>query len=267
MARHGDLRAAREGLHPAPSRSARAAARHVCRALPACRSIEYLKKPRRDRGRAAAGARHGGRAAPAAARPAQLLGLQHASASSRPRCAISDRHAGRVQDHGEDAARGGHRGDPRRGLQPHRGGRPHRADALASAASTTRSTTASTRATRARYLNFTGTGNSLNTAHRVVLAHGDGQPALLGRGDARRRLPLRPRRHARAEPARRLRPQRRVPRRGAPGPGAVARQADRRALGHGRAAATSSATSRPAGRSGTTSIATRCAPTGGATAA
>ena len=47
----------------------------------------------------------------------------------------------RVQDHGEDAALGRDRGDPRRRLQPHRRGQRARADALASAASTTPPTT------------------------------------------------------------------------------------------------------------------------------
>ena len=51
------------------------------------------------------------------------------------------------------------------------------------------------------------------------------------------------------------------------GPGAVAGEADRRALGHRARAAIRSAASRPAGRSGTTSSATRCAPSGRATKA
>ena len=76
----------------------------------------------------------------------------------------------RIQDPGEDAARGGHRGDPRRGLQPHRAKATTPGRRSPSAASTTRSTTASIRTNPRRYLNFTGTGNSFNSAHRVVLA-------------------------------------------------------------------------------------------------
>ena len=52
------------------------------------------------------------------------------------------RRAGaRVQGDGEGAAPRRDRGDPRRRLQPHRRGQPPRADALASAASTTSRTT------------------------------------------------------------------------------------------------------------------------------
>ena len=47
------------------------------------------------------------------------------------------------------------------------------------------------------YNDFTGTGNALELRH-LCAAHGHRQPALLGRGDAGRRLPLRSRDHARA---------------------------------------------------------------------
>ena len=55
----------------------------------------------------------------------------------------------RVQDDGPRPARRRHRGDPRRGLQPHGRGQPAGADAVASAASTTPRTTACRRTTRA----------------------------------------------------------------------------------------------------------------------
>ncbi len=58
------------------------------------------------------------------------------------------RHGARVQDDGEEPPRGGHRGHPRRGLQPHRRGQPPRADARASRASTTRVITGWCRTTR-----------------------------------------------------------------------------------------------------------------------
>ena len=48
----------------------------------------------------------------------------------------------RVQDPGARAAPGGHRGDPRRGLQPHRRGQRAGPDPVASGGSTTRPTTA-----------------------------------------------------------------------------------------------------------------------------
>ena len=46
------------------------------------------------------------------------------------------------------------------------------------------------------YMDFTGCGNTLNMIHPRVLAAHHGQPAPLGAGDARGRLPLRPGEHA-----------------------------------------------------------------------
>ena len=65
-----------------------------------------------------------------------------------------------VQGDGPRAARGRHRSDPRRRLQPHRRGQPPGADAVLRA-STTRRTTGSSTTTR-YYMDYTGTGNSLN---------------------------------------------------------------------------------------------------------
>ena len=62
-----------------------------------------------------------------------------------------------------------HRGDPRRRLQPHRRGQSPRADALASRASTTPPTTGSVADDRRYYMDYTGTGNSLNMRHPHVL--------------------------------------------------------------------------------------------------
>ena len=69
------------------------------------------------------------------------------------------------------------------------------------------------------YINDTGTGNTLNLSHPRVHPDGDRQPALLGAGDARRRLPLRPRHHPRAR-AGRLRHAQRLHEGGDAGPGA-----------------------------------------------
>ena len=52
------------------------------------------------------------------------------------------------------------------------------------------------------YINDTGTGNTVNLSHPRVIADGDRQPALLGAGDACRRLPLRSRHHPGARAAR-----------------------------------------------------------------
>ena len=86
----------------------------------------------------------------------------------------------------------------------------------------------------AHYEDFTGCGNTLNVRHPQVLQAGDGQPALLGDRDARRRLPLRPGAGARPRD-RQLRSVGRVLRRHPPGSDPVAREADRRAVGSRRA--------------------------------
>ena len=83
------------------------------------------------------------------------------------------------------------RGDPRRRLQPHRRGRRVTGRRCASAASTTRPTTGSTD-DRRRYVDDTGCGNTVEPASAAGAAPGHGRAALLGAGDARRRLPLRP---------------------------------------------------------------------------
>ena len=115
-----------------------------------------------------------------------------------------------------------------------------------------------------RYQDFTGCGNTLEHAVAARAAAHDGQPALLGRGDARRRLPLRPGLGARARTARGRSPVV-VLRRHAAGSDRLARQADRRTVGRRRRADTRSATSRPAGPSGTASTATPCGGSGAAT--
>ncbi len=83
------------------------------------------------------------------------------------------------------------------------------------------------------YMDFTGCGNTLNMVHPAFHPAAHGQPALLGHGDARRRLPLRSRLGARAR-AQGRRSARRVLRHHLPGSDARARQAHRRALGPGR---------------------------------
>ena len=80
------------------------------------------------------------------------------------------------------------------------------------------------------------------------------QPALLGRRDARRRVPLRPRAGARPRRSRRFDPAAPVLRRRAPGPDPRRGEADRRAVGPRSGRLPASAASRRAGRSGTASI-------------
>ena len=85
-----------------------------------------------------------------------------------PRYFVDAATCARVQDDGEDASLGRHRGDPRRRLQPHRRRQPARADAVASAASTTRYYRLKPENPR-YYIDYTGCGNTLNMQHPRVL--------------------------------------------------------------------------------------------------
>ena len=170
------------------------------------------------------------------ARADQLLGLQH---DRLPRAAQplllgrAARRAGRrVQDDGQGAAHGRHRGHPRRGLQPHRRGRRPRPDAVLPRHRQPRLLPARRRQPVA-----------LHRLHRLrqlaqraapALAAADhGLAALLDPRDARRRVPLRPRLGPGPGAARR-RPAVHVLRPGAAGPGGLPGEADRRAVGRRR---------------------------------
>ena len=182
VARDGDLRAARARLHdahpdvPPQLRGTYAGAR--------LRAGDRLPEaPRRHHGRAAAGARLRRRPPPGRARACATTGATTPSASSRPRCATARRgKVERVQDDGEDAARGRHRGDPRRGLQPHRRRQPARARRCRFRGIDNASYyRLDARATPRYYDDFTGCGNTLNMRASARAAAGDGLAALLGR--------------------------------------------------------------------------------------
>ena len=99
----------------------------------------------------------------------ELLGLQHhrllRAGPEVLQRGIARRAGAGVQGDGARPARGGHRGHPRRRLQPHRRGQPPRPDAVASAASTTPPTTGWSTTTSSYYMDYTGTGNTLNVRH------------------------------------------------------------------------------------------------------
>ncbi len=167
--------------------------------------------------------------------PAQLLGLQHAGLLLRGAALCRGRRGGqrgarRVPSHGAQAARGGHRGDPRRGLQPHgrdRRVRPHAQLARAGQRQLLPAARRRPPALREPYR----LRQHARPEPPAGAADGDGQPALLGAGDACRRLPLRPG-HGAGPRAPRLRPPRGLFRLHRAGPGAATCEADRRALGH-----------------------------------
>ena len=127
--RERHLRGARQGAHPPAPGRARGAARHLRRSR-APRGGRAPPAPRHHGDRA--DARAPVRAGLHAARPgaAQLLGLQHPRVLRPARLLRRHRRArpagAGVQGDGEGAARGRHRGDPRRRLQPHRRGQPPR---------------------------------------------------------------------------------------------------------------------------------------------
>ena len=124
---HRDLRSARHGPHQETSGCSGGPPRHV-RGPRAPRHDRAPHHARRDRRRAAADPRVRDRAAPAHPGAQELLGLQHRGLL-RP--ALGLRHAGGARSRaaggaarsaadGARPARRGHRGHPRRRLQPHR---------------------------------------------------------------------------------------------------------------------------------------------------
>ena len=232
--RDGHLRDARQGLHEAAPRRARGPARHLRRpglragdratsrssASPRSSCCRSTTSPTRTSSSSEGLTNYWGYSSIGFLAP-------HAGYAATG----AHRRAGpRVQGHGQGAAPGGHRGDPRRRLQPHRRGQPPRPDARPSRASTTSRYYRLMPDDPRFYMDFTGTGNSLNAVHPSVLrlimdslrywvieCHVDGFRFDLASALARElydvdRLP-------------------RVLRHDPPGPGPVAGQAHRRAVG------------------------------------
>ncbi len=211
VARHRDLRGAREGVHGAAPGRARGPARHVRR--PRLRGGDRALPPaRRDRGRAPADPPHRRRAPPGREGADELLGLQLDRLLRPARAVRGDRdgrRAGaRVQGDGEGAAPRRDRGDPRRRLQPHRRGQPPRADARLQG-----------RRQRLVLPADAGRPALLHGLHRHREQPQPGAPerppadhglaSLLGDRLPRRRVPVRPRLGARARVLRRRPPRRR----------------------------------------------------------
>ena len=123
----------------------------------------------------------------------------------------------------------GHRGDPRRGLQPHRRGQPHGPDAV-HARHRQRRLLPPRRRRPALLHGLHGHGQLAERAQPAHAAADHGLAALLGHRDARRRLPVRPRVHAGPRVLRR-RPAVGVLRPRPAGPGDQSGEAHRRAVG------------------------------------
>ncbi len=233
---HGALRDACEGDQRHALGRAACPARHLRGSRPSG-GHRTPHGPGRDRRRAAAGASVPVRAAAVGHEADELLGLFDRRVLRAARRLQFGGRPGRagdgVQVDGRGAARGGHRGDSRRRLQPH--GR---------------------RAARGTGVELPGAGERgllparpgrpvplhRHDRHAELLRRGPprgaaadpGLAAVLGHRDARRRLPLRPRRDP--GPAARLcGPALRVLRPAVPGPGAGPYEAHRRAVGRGGA--------------------------------
>ena len=229
------LRGARQGPDDDPPRRARGDPRDVRRH----RAPGHDRPPqgaRRHRDRADAGApvrpgHHAGRPG-----PGELLGLQH-DRLLRPAQRVLRHRPARpagpgVQVDGQVAARGGHRGDPRRGLQPHRRGQPPRPDAVLPRHRQRGLLPPRRRGQAALLRHHRHREHAADEAPpRAAADHG--LAALLGHRDARGRLPLRPRVVA-GPPVPRGRPAVGLLRPGPAGPGGQPGEADRGALGHRR---------------------------------
>ena len=175
------LRAARQGLHEAAPRRPERAARHLRRPRPSG-GDRALQRPRRHRRRAAARppVRPRRRRSPRAG--CATTGATSRSASSPPTTstlAATDDQVDEFKAMVKALHAAGHRGHPRRRLQPHRRGRRGRPDAVPSAGSTTPPTTGST--TDGAYVDDTGCGNTLDAHRAAGAAAGDGRAALLAR--------------------------------------------------------------------------------------
>ncbi len=135
----------------------------------------------------------------------------------------------RVQGDGQPTAPGRARGDPGRGLQPHLRGQRERADAVVQGHRQRQLLPAAARPEAVLHQRHRHREHA-QPVQRPRHPDGDGQPALLGDGDARRRLPLRPRHHPGAGDLR-VRPGKRLPARRRAGPGAEPGEDDHRAVG------------------------------------
>ena len=227
------LRGARQGADPPAPRRPRGAARDVRRpGAPGRHRAPQPARGHRDRADAGAPVHPGQRAARQGA--AELLGLQHprlpgAARGVRRRTTAAGQQVQEFKAMVKAMHVAGHRGHPRRGLQPHRGGQPPRPDAELQGHRQRR--LLPPRRRRQALLHGLHGHRELPQRPAPALAAADhGLAALLGHRDARRRLPLRPRLHPGARVLRR-RPAVHLLRARAAGPGGEPGQADRRAVG------------------------------------
>ena len=195
--RDGHLRGPRQGAHPAAPGGPRGAPRDLRRpGAPGRHRAPAEDRRHGDRADAGPPVHPGLHAAREGA--AQLLGLQHAGVLRAPLGVRRERRGPSgpgVQGHGQGDARRGHRGDPRRRLQPHRGGQPPRPDAELQG-HRQRGVLPARRGRPALLHGLHGHRQQPQRAPAALPAADHGLAALLGDRDARRRLPVRPRGNA-----------------------------------------------------------------------
>ena len=145
---------------------------------------------RRDGGRAAALPVLRRASSSCSSADSRITGATTRSPGSRRRTNMRSRDAGGgIQDHGQGAARGGDRGHPRRGVQPHRRGQRGRAGAQPQGDRQLGLLPADAGQAALRERHRLRQHRQLRTPAGARAHHR--LPEVLGRGDARRRLPLR----------------------------------------------------------------------------
>ena len=264
--RHGHLRDPRQGLHDAPpGRAARTCAAPTP-GWPPTRRSHHLKDARRHRGRAAADPPHRRRVVPPRQGPDELLGLQ---LDRLPGPALAVRRAGGSGEQVREF-KGMVKALHRAGIEVildvvynHTAEGNHLGPMLSFKGVDNQAYYRLMPDDPRHYMDFTGTGNSLNPVHPERPAADHGLAALLGDRVPRRRLPLRPGLGAGPRALRR-RPPVGVLRHDPPGPDPVAGQADRRAVGRRPGRLPGRQLPGAVERSGTASTATRCATSGAA---
>ena len=186
-----------QGLHASCTRRCARTCAAPTPASPPSRRSTTCKRPRRHRGRAAAGPPHRRRVVPARARADQLLGLldDRLLRARTPATRATGQHGEQVREF-----KGMVKALHRAGIEVildvvynHTAEGNHLGPMLSFKGVDNTSYYRLVPDDPRHYMDYTGTGNTLNAQHPSVAADDHGLAALLGHRVPRRRLPLRPR--------------------------------------------------------------------------